>query len=316
MSCGKPTKTGKPCKNPKKCRVHKEMKEEKLDFVPDNFDKIFEQLPDKFKAAVYTPKVQFIDNQFKDGDFDKFGGAPSVEKNFVWPMCKHCKLKLAFFFQLTPPPYYQDQNPKNKDCALQMFNCVECADTPFIRWIDYQKVEDETILNQKLFHVPDSISKIILTYSSGYSVLNNNEKRDLAAYDKQRSRMFHQNGIVERDYKCAFPCFKVTGWNEKLELFAKTESLLDMFFGKPLKNEQGYRYHTSENYDRIRVFEERYCDLEAGLKFGGQIQCVQGLDHDEDEFLHFQECEYMPYMWGDAGDAHICRKLDMGFCCG
>lgn len=301
MRCGKKTKTGKPCKNTRNCPIHRNVRECKvLDFISENFDKIFDALPDDLKAITYTPKVQFIDNQFKDGDFDKFGGAPSVEKNFVWPVC--CKMKLAFFFQLTPPAYYQTK----PGYAIQMFNCVECADSPFIRWIDYQRVDENSV--RWCVSLPDVLSKIVLSYFNGYSIYNC-ETRDLMAYDKQRSVMYHQNGIVERDYKCAFPCYKVMGWTEKVELAGGVnfQGLMDRFS----TNEDDAELAT-----KTELFIDKFCEMEAGLKFGGQIQCVQGLDHDKKEFLHFQECEYMPYMWGDSGDAHIDTDLEMGFCCG
>lgn len=319
MSCGKETKKGKPCKNTKNCHAHKKRKAEnilevkskkrrivqdRLEFIPENFEQIFNDLQGELKTVTYTPKTIFIDNQFKDGDFDKFGGAPSVEKNFVWPWCKYCKTKLTFFFQLTPPEIYQ----KNPGHAIQMFNCADCADTPLVRWIDYQQTDDRTILDSHCIPFPDSVVNIVLSYSSGYSILNNTSERDLAAYDKNhRQHMYHENGIVDRDYKKAMPCFKIVGWDEKLELNCDIEKLSSRF---SINGE--YKNFTLQ----IGAFFDTFCDLEAGLKFGGQIQCAQDLDHGPDEFLHFQECSYMPYMWGDAGDAHISYDLDFGFCCG
>src|SRR5579871_2586157 len=90
----------------------------------------------KNEASIYTkfywPTVERVRSVENDGNFDKFGGMPSFEKNqkINWPRCKTCDTPLQFFFQLTDP---------FKQKTFQVFNCLEDLHDTRISYIDYKK---------------------------------------------------------------------------------------------------------------------------------------------------------------------------------
>lgn len=73
-------------------------------------------LPKKYKKKKFLPVFEIITNSSKDGNFDKIGGIPAINKNFKWPKCSACKNYLKFVFQITI----------SKPKTIQLFMCFKC----------------------------------------------------------------------------------------------------------------------------------------------------------------------------------------------
>jgi len=242
--------------------------------------KFLEKVPPEFKTQVWSPEVTRITSPEEDGDFDKFGGIPSVEKDFKLPSCKECKGPLQFFFQLTDP------RTKEISEAYQLFVCMKnCGEhTCLARKVDYKTY------SVKNFPSPEPYLKHAYSY-------------------KEEGKEYYENWLNSKYGQIPFQCFRVVKWNSSTELIGKdllVENYADLLEGScDDPDEKAHRF--------VYLLHEKsapstpFAGLNA-VKFGGDGESCQGISyHDCD--LHFADTEYLPYMWGDAGYAHLGIEL-------
>ncbi len=273
----------------------------------------FDGIPAQYKATVYTPELKRITDVKEDGDFDKFGGMPSVEPGFVYPVCKGCKHPLQFFFQLTSPI---------TGVTMQMFHCIHSRicdastdDQPYLRCISYAVAR------------------------AAHLDAGTRERFTKAAYANTDDDETYHAKWLSQGYPATTPyqCFRVAAWVAKREL-RNPESgkpsvrvLRDIFTpGKgrgpiaptgmpsfapilPLPDTCGLDGKEIESlmdeYDQL-ADEVRV----NGLKWGGSGDSTQGIDYAE-YALHFGDTHYLPYMWGDCGFFHISESLKVASDC-
>ncbi len=155
-------------------------------------------LPDVFKTTVYMPQVMRITTTEADGDFDKFGGIPSVEADFKHLQCRSCKCALKFCFQLTSPI---------DETTVQMFICVQdrkvCpykGDETYLRYIDYT--------THKMANYPAGERKEwMLKHTYTYPAENHNPSVVGAPPAPYGDRTYHFNWLNhlygDRPYQCS-----------------------------------------------------------------------------------------------------------------
>lgn len=83
--------------------------------------KLLRLVPKRYTTPIFVPKVEKVTSAEQDGDFDKFAGLPSVEKDFKYPMCGCCGKPMHFLFQLTIP---EGMRKEGKGPVVQMFQCL------------------------------------------------------------------------------------------------------------------------------------------------------------------------------------------------
>ncbi|CAH6418709.1 Hypothetical protein POVN_LOCUS429 [uncultured virus] len=280
----------------------------------------FDALPAFCKTNAYCPDVKRIIDAKEDGDFDKFGGVPSVEPDFKWPTC--CNRPMQFFFQLTNPMTGR---------TIQMFNCIDkgCygggAFSSKIRYISYD------------FHKMANLAEAERALHVKYAY---------AEYEKE----YYNNWLNLRYGYIPYACFRVMGWRTKKTFVVPSERLIDLLAssgymlqvpkpdvkaeakaeakpeGKVLTAEEleeakleAEAKQEEEEIERENAYlSDLYYNTSAytrELHFGGLGNSCQGVDYSKMQ-LHFSGDEYLPYMWGDAGDAHIGwnLKLEMDCC--
>lgn len=236
-----------------------------------SYEDLLELIPDKYKATVYTPTVERVTCMENDGDFDKFGGIPSVEKEFKWPQCRVCGTKMTFFFQLTSPI---------EEMTVQMFHCLgagqkyyckgfDKGNASYIRYIDYKD----------------------------YTVTNCTE-RDTTIYEDTS-----KNG--------AFKCYRVTAWQPQVELknWRAVEQLLPDYIRRQVDWE-AWGFQSKEETKELHddVYDLYWNHRIDGFKFGGDGSSAQ-MESYPGYMLHFEKTDYLPHMWDDCGYAHISTDL-------
>ncbi|CAH6418705.1 Hypothetical protein POVN_LOCUS424 [uncultured virus] len=292
---------------------------------------LFKLLRPDQKQTVYTPEVKRVTDAKEDGDFDKFGGIPSVDEDFEWPVCEGCKRPLQFFFQLTDPRTgrtYQLFSCVTPDCPL-----IHDAGSYLIRYIDYE--------DGKATNMTDALQRAkILTYAYSY-------KEDDKAYhhgwlgtkycDLAPGAVYpelkpHSMGKAAETKECRpFQCFRVIRWVPREEIAITKDELVAFLrqhnlvakdtLEQAVKEEREFK----EKYGRGRMSAEDfvhdyYGDVYHDMKvhgeviFGGSGESAQGEDYSR-YALHFTNTDYLPYMWGDSGYAHVSDFGELAWDC-
>lgn len=209
----------------------------------------------------FEPAVERVQDPDQDGDFDKFGGLPSVAPAFVWPVCGSCALEMQFFFQLTRPGGQ----------TFQMFQCITGSGRP-----------DEGALsigckcnNSALYYIDYA------THSIANVGATQRAQICAGAYDYSESDHEQYGAWLNNSYLASRPyqCFRVTNWLSAAEPEADPDPPR-VYFGPP------------------------------------SAWCVKELHGDPNKYvLHISDAYFLPYMWGDAGRAHINTRLELAWQC-
>lgn len=247
-----------------------------------NFPKLLQLASKEYKDTIYTPEVERVIAADRDGDFDKFSGLPSVEKDFQYPMC--CGRPMQFFFQLT--------EPWHPTIILQVFQCIEakCPHTPgrLIRYIDYK--------THSIANFPEGpIRAKIVEHAYSYA---------------DEPKIYMDNWQHGRYGNIPYQCHRVTKWSphEELKPTVVEKALLSGLLNAaqrriPVCNTEG------KDEEPIDVVIEKFLTQTRihGLKFGGSGEPLDGND-TSDYVLHFDCTPYLPYA-PHHGQVHISTNL-------
>lgn len=215
-------------------------------------EQLLELLPSKYKKTKYIPNFKKITKFEKDGNFDKIGGIPSIDKKYLnnkkimeWPKCGLCKNNLKFIFQISIliQKTLETSQPIINNEALQFFMCLKC-DKPSQNNVSYSKEEitqiyKKTTLIRKIkykncidfrkikkhFDKSSNVEKI-LKYS--YDYYDKKELSDARNYDKtELYKSMERNGKYilvnwNKDSKnYQLQCYKIESYSKSLDLDCK-----------------------------------------------------------------------------------------------
>jgi hypothetical protein len=289
-------------------------------------------------SKYFFPSVERVSSSEDDGNFDKFGGIPSFyavdlelyddnekksKEEIDWPDCYYCKKPMQFFFQLTDP---------FKKKTFQMFKCLgKLCNYETISNIDYEKC-----LPISSVVLPPEISESIKKYSYNFYT------DDMEQYFSNWINYRYTGGEEEKNQKFRpYQCFKVSRWDQAEELTNLDTSFFDEKLSQGVPCFCGHKINVElekksdaagdeivDSEDDCIVdneIQEHYpCyskyfhkQMYYGLKFGGCGPSLQTIDYSEYSsfILHFGSEPYLPYMWGDAGTAHIDYNLELKWDC-
>lgn len=301
---------------------------------------LLEILPENLIKKTYCPTIEKITSFENDGNFDKFGGMPSMKlyddedededvkdnsgkKYLEWPCCAMCGEPMRFFFQLT--------NPFNNK-TVQMFQCTKgdcytvCDDrSSYLQYINYKEcIPFSEIHKHKLFCKNQNILNDVKKYSYNYFVDTDEE--------------YLHNWLNKKYTVNTYQCYKVVKFVSHTEL-----GDLDDIISYLQDNEYVWNCHCHSvsdcsdakctyihNYDicsekckRHEKYSDSECDCFShvyyhqicySLKFGGTGPSCQGKINSK-YILHFGTSCSLPFMWGDAGYAHVSDNLDITYDC-
>jgi len=211
--------------------------------------------------CAFEPAVERVQDPDLDGDFDKFGGLPSVAPAFVWPMCGHCGHEMQFFFQLTCPGGQ----------TFQVFQCITGSGRP-----DAEALSFGCECNNSALYYVDYATHSIVNVGATQRV-----RIRAGAYDYPESDREQYSGWLNNRYLASRPyqCFRVTNWHSVVEFMADPDPP-PVYFGPP------------------------------------SAWCIDELRGDPADYvLHISDAYFLPYMWGDAGRAHINTDLELEWLC-
>lgn len=323
----------------------------KFDF--DSNLKLFKEIGqlDIFQREIYTSSNFIEIDQNNDGNFDKIGGIPSVKINrFGWPDCYIHKCYMQFFFQVTVPINIWKQHIKlNKNYydinnnVIQLFVCLKCKGIgqwgSCVNYISYDKCIP---FNNIMDNILASFRK---NYINEHYVDYHNEKDEEEKKDNEQEYQDdknHQQNCINiynylfqncyknktkyfvwlnnkdeyylpelnmyQSYKPYLIEWKKNKGLESLDIIREAIDHTKWKCGCPISHHICYDM-TYEMYDNL---------LDGNIKIGGCFY-MNGIafEIDKGNIITFNDCEQLPFMWGDAGMASINTKndqIDMSCC--
>lgn len=202
------------------------------------------------------------------GREQKFGGhKPFFIEGEKWP--SKGNYHMTFFGQLIDPR-------KNDNFLYRIFIMIDDEDMIEDTWINKIELSEENLSKQVIITKPEYSEEII-------------------------SNKYFENYIFEP--------YDINGWSEFTELKSSTE-IRSMYYIPDYIYTSGIPFSENQKNNNLNIkFEEQYWEFgtpKAGVKVGGTPLSTQ--DHDNVQSYNFLQIEYenyLPYMFGDAGIAHV-----------
>ena len=244
----------------------------------------FEELLNVFSKTLsvnaYRPKVEKMDPKKETGRESKFGGTkPFFVKGEKWPT----DVKWDYKTSKNGPTYYmtffgQFIDPRKKDKMLyRIFILIDDNDINDRYWITKIELNEENLKNQIIIEKPK--------YPEGF----------FDKYSKEEK----------------FEPYKITGWTKFKEL-GSFDMIRTFFHINP------YKYGDDNTlYNGLqKAFYDHDLAPASGVKVGGTPLSTQDQDFVQNyDLIQIEETSYLPYMWGDAGIAHVSEDLEFTWDC-
>jgi hypothetical protein len=255
-------------------------------------------------------------------------------KVIYWPRCDICRNDMQFFFQVTSPitkQTFQMFMCLDEKCYMKFYrgniflqdrywyisyiNYKSCI--PFDQ-LDQYKIIDKLHSASSMNEVKAKPSKIIYVPPSKLNFLKENaynsgvnqetyrrsaEIKHLCAHRSPEKFYFCPPGSGEHK-NCPYQCYKVTSYQKHIEVGDYISILTYL-------NKNGIA-GDDEDSTLLEMISETQS---LSFKFGGIGQTCQDAI-DSHYHLHFGNENYLPYMWGDGGYAHISKSLNLYWNCG
>lgn len=233
----------------------------------NDMEEFFNNLPSECYNTGFVPKnLTLIENE--NGREQKFGGhKPFFIEGEKWP--SKGDYHMTFFGQLIDPR-------KNDNFLYRIFIMIDDEDLIEDTWINKIELSEENLSKQVIITKPK--------YNEEF-----------------QSNQYFENNIFEP--------YAINGWSKFSELKSCSE-IRSMYYIPDYIYTSGIPFSENQKKNNLNIkFEEQYwefANIKAGVKVGGTPLSTQ--DHDQVQPYNFLQIEYenfLPYMFGDAGIAHI-----------
>lgn len=243
-------------------------------------EELLDKLPKELYVNAYKPKVELMDVTDETGRECKFGGnRPFFVEGETWPSDKKYDYKSNKYTDTYYMTFFcQFIDPRKKDNMLyRVFILLDDGGICERYWITKIELNEENLKKQVIIEKPK--------YPEGF-------------FDK-----------YSREEK--FKPYKITGWT-KFSEFTDFETIREYYHVKP------YKYGEDNTiYNELqRAYFDHYDSPSGGVKVGGTPLSTQDHEHVQAyTLLQLEETSYLPYMWGDAGIAHVSDDLEFTWDC-